>query len=102
MTTENLSQQANDMIAYWKLYQIQFYLERMQANINLINAIPNAQLVTVIGGNLFNLAAIYYGDASQWALIADANNLSDPMIVGVQNLLIPPLNNQDTGGILSA
>jgi hypothetical protein len=98
--TENLSQQAVNMTQYWQLYQIQFYLERMQANINLINSVPNAQLVTVIGGNLFNLASIYYGDASQWALIADANDLVDPMIVGTQNLLIPPLNGQDTGGIL--
>lgn len=101
MTTENLSQQTEEMVAYWQLYQIQFYLERMQRNINLINAVPNAQLVKVIGGNLFELAAIYYGDASQWSLIAEANGLTDPMIIGVQDILIPPLNNQDTGGILT-
>jgi hypothetical protein len=100
MTTENLSQQADDMAIYWQMYQMQFLLERMQNNINLINSVPNAKLIKVIGGNLFNLAAIYYGDASQWALIASANKLVDPMIVGVQDLLIPPLNNQDTGGIL--
>lgn len=98
--TENLSQQAVSMTQYWQLYQMQFYLARMQANISLINSVPNAQFITVIGGNLFSLAAQYYNDASQWALIAEVNNLTDPMLVGIQNLLIPPLNNQDTGGIL--
>jgi hypothetical protein len=102
MTEENLSQQAVSMTTYWQLYQMQFYLERMQANINLINSVPNAKLITVIGGNLFQIASQYYGDASQWPLIAQANQLTDPMLVGINSLLVPPLNNQDTGGILNA
>ena len=101
-TTENLSAQQSDMLLYWQLYQVQFFLERIQRNLSLINAAPNAQVVTVIGGNLYNLAAQYYGDAKQWTLIAQANNLTDPMINGSATLLIPPYNNQDSGGILQA
>lgn len=100
MSSEPLDQQALDMTTYWQSYQLQFYLQRIQRNLALINSAPNAQVITVIGGNLFALAAQYYGDASQWALIAQANNLTDPNLSGVNTLLIPPLNNQDTGGIL--
>lgn len=88
------------MINYWQAYQVQYLLKRIQNNLALINTPPNALTITVVGGNLFALAAQYYGDASQWALIAQANNLIDPMIVGVMTLLIPPLNGIDTGGII--
>ncbi len=98
--TEDLYAQQKDAYAYWQLLVIQAYLNRIQANLNLINAPPNAKIITVIGGNLFKIAAQYYGDATQWPVIAKANGLIDPMINGQMTLLIPPWNGVDTGGIL--
>lgn len=55
--------------------------------------------VTVAGGNLFALAALYLNDATQWIRIAQANGLSDPQLVGVNTLIIPPVNPTAGGGI---
>lgn len=99
-TTENLYQQEVDMYAYWQLYKLKYYLERIQRNLSIINTVPNAQVVTVIGGNLYTLASKYYGNPNQWVLIAKANNLKDPMLVGQNTLIIPVWNGVDTGGIL--
>lgn len=46
--------------------------------------------------NLYALAAQYYGDATQWQVIGDANGLTDPMPVGQFTLTIPQL---PTGGL---
>ena len=100
MSSENLLAQSQDMLTLWQLYQLQFYLDRMQKNLGLINSAPNSQIVTLVGGNLFSLASQYYGDQKQWVLIANANNLKDPMLVGQNTLIIPPWNGVDTGGIL--
>ncbi len=80
---------------------MQFYLQRMQANIAIINAPPNAVIIQVMNTNLFKLAALYYSDATQWPVIANANGLYDPMINSPTTLVIPPWNQQDTGGIVS-
>jgi hypothetical protein len=93
-------EQAGDMLQYWQLYEILFYLNRMQSNINIINSPPNALSITVSNTTLFYLAMLYYGDATQWPVIARANNLTDPMITTLTTLLIPNWNQQDTGGIL--
>jgi hypothetical protein len=61
----------------------------------------NNQIVTVAGGNLFALAAKYLNDATQWIRIAQANNLSDPVLQGVNTLVIPPLDASAGGGIAS-
>jgi len=98
--TESLNQQQVDQATYWQLYTLQFYLQRIQANLGIINAPPNAITITVMNTNLFKLAAEYYGDATQWPIIANANNLTDPMINSSRTLFIPPWNQQDTGGIL--
>lgn len=47
------------------------------------------QLVGIVNPNLFQLAAQYYGDPSQWTLIATANNLLDPQPTGTFTLTIP-------------
>lgn len=91
---------SQNMVNYWQAYQAKYLLTRIQKNISLVNTPPNAIVINVVGGNLFALAAQYYGDAKQWALIAQANKITDPMIVGEMTLLIPPLNNIDTGGII--
>lgn len=57
------------------------------------------QTLTTAGGNLFQIAAQQLGDATQWLRIAQANNLSDPMLSGVVTLLIPPVNPAAGGGI---
>jgi hypothetical protein len=57
------------------------------------------QIITVAGGNLFTLAAKYLNDATQWIRIAQANNLSDPVLNGVVTLTIPAVNAAAGGGI---
>ena len=50
----------------------------------------DVQTITTIGGNLFEIAAVRLGSAMQWINIARANNLTDPMIYGQKELVIPP------------
>lgn len=57
--------------------------------------------ITVIGGNLFKIAAVYLNDATQWIRIAQANHLSDPILVGIIELNIPPIDPTAGGGIAS-
>jgi len=52
----------------------------------------SAQIITVVSGNLFRIAAIYLGDATQWIRIAQINRLSDPFLNGVTTLIMPPAN----------
>ncbi len=80
--------------------QIGALLGRMQTNLSQINS--SGRVITVGGGNLFDIASKEYGDPSAWTQIAQANNLSDPTLVGVSTLIIPPYNNGTSGGILSA
>ncbi len=46
-------------------------------------------VITVTGGNLFQVAAVQLGDALQWINIARANAISDPMLSGMAQLVIP-------------
>ena len=55
--------------------------------------------ITVTGGNLYAIAAVYLGDATQAFRIAYANGLIDPVLTGTMTLIIPALNPQATGGI---
>ncbi len=50
------------------------------------------------GGNLFELAARLYGDATLANIIARANGISDPFLAGVTTLLVPPPERLRTGG----
>jgi hypothetical protein len=53
------------------------------------------------GGNLFALAAQYYGDATMWWWIAQYNGLTDPMLpAGQFTITIPPYDAGATGGLL--
>lgn len=67
-----------------------------------IPSVATNRVISVVGGNLFAIAAQYLGDATKWYQIAQANNLSDPMIVGVQTLTIPQTSIPSNGGILGA
>jgi hypothetical protein len=55
--------------------------------------------ITVVGDNLFRVAAEYLADATQWIRIAELNDISDPMLEGVTTLLIPELDRGAGGGI---
>jgi nucleoid-associated protein YgaU len=57
------------------------------------------QTVTVAGGNLFQIAAQYLNDATQWIRIAQLNGIDDPMLTGVVTLLIPDTDANAGGGI---
>ena len=45
--------------------------------------------ITVAGGDLYHLAAVYYRDPTLWTVIAQANNMSDPFFSGIMTLNIP-------------
>jgi hypothetical protein len=55
--------------------------------------------ITVVGDNLFRIAATQLGDATQWIRIAELNGMCDPVIVGLVTLLIPDLDQNAGGGI---
>ncbi len=48
--------------------------------------------ITVAGGNLFQIAADYLLDPTQWTAIALLNGLQDPMITGMVQLQIPDMS----------
>jgi len=55
--------------------------------------------ITATGDNLFRIAAAQLGDATQWIRIAELNNLSDPVLIDITNLLIPDVDLSAGGGI---
>lgn len=57
------------------------------------------QVVTVSGGNLFQVAAQYLRDATQWVRIAQLNGISDPWLSGLVTLKLPPVDASAGGGI---
>jgi nucleoid-associated protein YgaU len=57
--------------------------------------------ITLVGGDLYRLAARTYGDATQWYRIAAANGLHDPIVPGPATLIVPDPTAQPTnGGVL--
>ena len=60
-----------------------------------------ARSITVAGGNLFQIASAYLGNATQWSRIALLNGLVDPMLTGVVTLNLPPVDRAaGTDGVL--
>lgn len=57
--------------------------------------------ITVAGDNLFRIAAAQLADATQWIRVAELNDLSDPMLIGVVTLLIPDVDPSAGGGIVA-
>lgn len=97
-TPAGLQSRMNNMSELSNLYTLDALTARMHANLSIVNQAPNAQTVTVTGGNLYALAAQYYNDPNQWTVIAQANSLTDPMLTGVHTLTIPPTK-PATGGV---
>jgi hypothetical protein len=48
--------------------------------------------ITLIGGNLFEIAASELGSALQWINIARANGMRDPVFTGELQIMIPPFS----------
>lgn len=67
----------------------------------------NTQTITVIGGNLWAIAAQYMGDAQQASRLAVINGLTDsfpadPFINGQVTLTIPAPDSTQSGGLIPA
>ncbi|MFC4526422.1 LysM peptidoglycan-binding domain-containing protein [Dyella halodurans] len=76
---------------------LQSVMGRMTANLGSVSG--NSTTVTVAGGNLYSIASQQYGDPTSWTAIAKANGLTDPVLSGVQSVVVP--KQPDTaGGIL--
>ncbi|MGA7781079.1 MAG: hypothetical protein WCA85_25695 [Paraburkholderia sp.] len=73
-----------------ELYQLRSITARMQVNLPLISTPTSSKTITVGGGDLYTIASQQYGDATRWTDIAAANNISDPVLVGINTLTIPP------------
>lgn len=57
--------------------------------------------IIVSGGNLFQISALYLGDATKWIYIADLNNMTDPFIGSVTTINLPDAANLQAGGIFA-
>lgn len=55
--------------------------------------------ITVVGGDLYQIALIELGDASQWWRIAEANGIVDPILSGMTVLLVPGEDATLTDGV---
>jgi hypothetical protein len=61
--------------------------------------ISDGRTIVTIGGNLFEIAAAQLGSALQWINIAQANKLTDPMLSGQNELIIPQISSATAGGV---
>ena len=96
----SLASQANGFTQAGKLYNIQSRLGRVDNALSNVKQIGSmVKGVRQAGANLFCAARDAYNDATKWTEIASANDLTDPL-VGGQTELIVPLNARDTGGVL--
>jgi len=57
------------------------------------------QVIVVSGGNLFQIAAQYLLDATEWIRIAQLNRISDPWLNGLQSLTLPDVDASAGGGV---
>jgi hypothetical protein len=64
---------------------------------NLALAGGGGATLTTGSTDLYHLAAAAYGDARGWTRIAQANRLTDPVIAGITQLVIPPASGPATG-----
>ena len=57
------------------------------------------RMIRVTNTTLFHVAAQELGDATQWNRIAVLNGLNDPMLNGLNELLLPSYDLSVTGGL---
>ena len=60
-----------------------------------------SKYITVTSGNLFQIAAEYLGDATQWIRIAQLNGINDPFIRTLIILNLPTMDQTMGGGIVT-
>jgi nucleoid-associated protein YgaU len=98
LNVSSLAAQVTACTQQGSLLNLSSVLGRIGNNLGSVNA--SANLVTIPGGNLFDLAAKSYGDATAWTTIAQANPSlgGDPQITGLTTLTIPTLK-RSTGGV---
>jgi len=109
MIQNTLNGQAENEIFLANLYNLKNILEVMQQNVNYLVSGTQGQNLTQSSGNLFEMAASYYGDATLWGTLVqanmpevlDANGFINPNIIGINTLLFPPKPTQPKGGIIS-
>jgi hypothetical protein len=87
-----LTNQVNTMTQQPQLLQLQGVLSRVSTNIGQIGSA--SKTITVVGGNLYDIAAKYYKDATGWVSLSKANPSlgGDPNISGTQNIALPATN----------
>lgn len=98
-----LSNQLNTMTQQPQLIQLDSVLSRITTNIGQLGSA--SKTISVTGGNLFDLAAKYYKDATGWVAISRANPSlnGDPNITGTQNIALPATNTAATSdGVANA
>ena len=81
------------------LVEMQALGRRIAFNVGQASPAASARTITVAGGNLFRIAAAELGDATQWNRIAALNGLADPVLSGVMQLRLPPLDPGAGGGL---
>ncbi len=99
VSAQSLTAQALNIATWNALFDLQCLIGRMITNLSTVKTAPN--VITVAGGNLFQIAQMEYGDAMAWTGIAKANGLTDPFLTGTVTLYIPALPDS-SGGVLGA
>lgn len=94
-----LTGQVTAMTQLPQLYNLQSVLGRMGGNLGTIGKGTNS--ITQAGGNLYDMAAKAYGDATAWTTLAKANKLADPQLTGINSVTVPPTPD-GSGGVLYA
>jgi hypothetical protein len=59
------------------------------------------KIISVMQGNLFQIAGVYLADATQWIRIAALNDIMDPWLSGneVITLILPDVDLSAGGGV---
>jgi hypothetical protein len=100
-TINNLLTQTQLSTQTSALYDMQNVLGRLNKNVQTGQTADGVSTVTQTGGNLYQVAAQQYGDATLWSSIANANGLTDPQLTGINTLTIPSNPTQPTSSRLS-
>lgn len=76
-------------------------LQVMLLSLQSIN--QGVKIIRVAGANLYQIAAVEYGNAAAFVLLMKANGLSDPIVRETVTLIIPPYSEASVNdGILTA
>ena len=99
--TQNYDQLTPNIELQAQLNQLNAICTIMAKDLTLYISPSDPNKVWVSNGDLFQLAVQYYGDELLWTAIAEANNLYDPIVEGIVQLIIPQNPGTSTGGVLA-